>query len=87
MQDNVLLSVRDLHIWFELRRWVFAHAGYVRAVDGVSFDLPQGEALAIVGESGSGKTTLARTILGLYKPTSGDILIEGKSLSALKKRD
>ncbi len=87
MQDNVLLSVRDLRTWFELRRWVFARAGYVRAVDGVSFDLPRGEALAIVGESGSGKTTLARTILGLYKPTSGEIFFEGMNLSTLKRRE
>lgn len=87
MQDNVLLSVRDLRTWFELRRWVFARAGYVRAVDGVSFDLPRGEALAIVGESGSGKTTLARTILGLYKPTSGEILFEGVNLSTLNRRE
>jgi len=87
MQDNVLLSVRDLRTWFELRRWVFARAGYVRAVDGVSFDLPRGEALALVGESGSGKTTLARTILGLYKPTSGEILFEGVNLSTLNRRE
>lgn len=87
MQDNVLLSVRDLRTWFELRRWVFARAGYVRAVDGVSFDLPRGEALALVGESGSGKTTLARTILGLYKPTSGEIVFEGTKLSTLNRRE
>jgi len=86
MQDNVLLSVRDLRTWFELRRWVFARAGYVRAVDGVSFDLPRGEALALVGESGSGKTTLARTILGLYKPTSGEILFDGVNLNTLNRR-
>ena len=45
--DNVILSVKDLHVWFELRRFGFGHAGYVKAVDGVSFDLHHGEAIAI----------------------------------------
>ncbi len=81
-----LLSIQDLRVWFELRRWVFAHAGYVRAVDGVSFDLEQGEAIGIVGESGCGKSTLMKTILGLWHPTEGDIVFEGQSLSAMDRR-
>lgn len=85
-QNGVLLEVRDLRQWFELRKFVFARAGYVKAVDGVSFTLPQGEALALVGESGSGKTTLARTILGLYKPTAGEVIFEGMRLSQLNRR-
>ncbi len=85
-QNQPILEVNDLRQWFELRKFVFARAGYVRAVDGVSFRLPRGEALALVGESGSGKTTLARTILGLYKPTAGDVIFEGLSLSKLKHR-
>jgi peptide/nickel transport system ATP-binding protein len=75
-----LLSVRDLHTWFELRRWGFARAGVVRAVDGVSFALSPGEAVAVVGESGCGKSTLARTILGLVPPTRGDIVLGWHSL-------
>jgi len=85
--DHVLLSVRGLHTWFELRRWGFGHAGFVRAVDGVSFDLPYGEALAFVGESGCGKSTLAKTILGLYRPTKGEVLFEGRRLNDLKAQD
>ncbi len=81
---DVLLSVKDLRTWFELRRLVFARAGYVKAVDGVTFDLHRGETLAIVGESGSGKTSLLRTVLGLYKATSGQILFDGMDLRALK---
>jgi len=81
-----LLSVQDLHVWFELRRWGFSHAGYVRAVDGVSFDLGQGEAVAIVGESGCGKSSLMKTILGLYQPTQGEIVFEDLMLSKLKAR-
>ncbi len=74
------LSIQDLQVWFELRRWGFLHAGYVRAVDGVSFDLAEGEAIAIVGESGCGKTTLMRTILGLVRPTKGKILFGNKNI-------
>jgi len=85
-QNSVLLEVKDLRQWFELRKFVFARAGYVKAVDGVSFCLPKGEALAIVGESGSGKTTLIRTVLGLYKPTAGDVIFEGMHLKNLNRR-
>lgn len=84
MPDDVILSVKDLRTWFELRRMVFGRAGYVKAVDGVTFDLHRGETLAIVGESGSGKTSLLRTVLGLYKATSGEILFDGMNLRALK---
>lgn len=81
--NGVLLSIQDLHVWFELRRWGFGHAGYVRAVDGVTFDLARGEAVAIVGESGCGKTSLMRTILGLYQPHKGRVIFEGQDLSEL----
>ena len=82
-----LLAVRDLHTWFELRRWGFGHAGYVHAVDGVDFELPHGQAVAFVGESGCGKSTLARTILGLYRPTKGEVVFEGKRLEDYSKRE
>ena len=59
------LSVKDLQVWFELKRFGVGHAGYVKAVDGVTFDLHQGEAIAVVGESGCGKSSLMKTILGL----------------------
>ena len=85
--NGSLLSIQDLHVWFELKRWGFAHAGYVRAVDGVSFNLPAGDAIAIVGESGSGKTSLMKTILGLNRPIKGDILFDGHRLSELDSRE
>ncbi len=81
--NHVLLSVEDLHIWFELRRWGFGHAGYVHAVDGVSFELPYGETIAIVGESGCGKSSLMRAILGLYRPTKGNVIFEGSKINEL----
>ena len=87
MDDNVLLSVEDLHVWFELRRFGFGHAGYVHAVDGVSFKLYDGEAIAIVGESGCGKSSLMKTILGLNHITSGNITFKGKSLLEMNSRD
>jgi peptide/nickel transport system ATP-binding protein len=86
MGKETLLSVQDLSTWFELRRWGFGHAGYVRAVDGVSFDLMRGEAVAIVGESGCGKSTLARTLLGLHRPKKGKIIFEGEDLSGMRSR-
>ena len=82
-----LLSVKDLRVWFELRRFGFGHAGYVHAVDGVSFDLDYGGSIAIVGESGCGKTSLMKTILALYKPTKGNVIFDGKDLSTLKGRE
>jgi peptide/nickel transport system ATP-binding protein len=82
-ENEALLSIQDLHVWFELRRFGFGHAGNVRAVDGVSFDLGRGEAIAIVGESGCGKSSLMKTILALYKPTSGKVIFEDEDLSSL----
>jgi peptide/nickel transport system ATP-binding protein len=81
--NEVLLSIRNLRVWFELRRFGFGHAGYVRAVDGVNFDLVHGEAIAVVGESGCGKSSLMKTILGLYKPTKGKVIFEGKDLQEM----
>ncbi len=83
---EVLLSIQGLRVWFELRRWGFGHAGYVRAVDGVTFDLHHGEAIGVVGESGCGKSTLMKTILGLNQPTQGEILFGGTRLSELGTR-
>lgn len=80
-----ILSVRNLHTWFEIRRWGFFKAGDVRALDGVEFDLYQGETVSIVGESGCGKSTLAKTILGIHRPTKGEIIFDGKNIAELDK--
>jgi peptide/nickel transport system ATP-binding protein len=85
-QDRVLLSIQNLQVWFELRRFGFGHAGYVRAVDGVNFDLHEGEAIAVVGESGCGKSSLMKTILALHKPTKGEITFNGKKYSEFDKQ-
>jgi len=74
-----ILDVQGLKVWFPVKKGVFARtAGYVKAVDGVSFVLTRGETLGVVGESGSGKTTLARVIAGLQKPTDGAVRLKGR---------
>ncbi len=85
--DDVLLSIQDLRVWFELRRFGFGHAGYVHAVDGVSFDLHDGEAVAVVGESGCGKSSLMKTILGINRITKGKVLFKGQSISDMKPEE
>src|SRR5688572_10737133 len=64
-KNEPLLLIDDLHVWYELRRLGFGHAGYVKAVDGVTFKIDEGETIAVVGESGCGKSSLMKTILGL----------------------
>ncbi|MGM0403796.1 MAG: ABC transporter ATP-binding protein [Thermodesulfobacteriota bacterium] len=82
-----LLEVRDLKTWFPIKRGLFSiTAGYVRAVDGISFVLDRNETLGLVGESGCGKTTLGRTLLGLEQATAGDILFDGLSIPGLGRR-
>ena len=74
-----ILEVRDLKVWFPVKRGIFSRtSGYVKAVDGVSFDLQRGETLGVVGESGSGKSTLARVITRLQKPTVGSFELSGR---------
>jgi len=84
MQNDVLLSVENLHTWFELRRLGFVRVGFVQAVDGLSFNLQKGEAVAVVGESGCGKSTLAKTVLGLHIPSKGQVLFDGKKIDGKK---
>ena len=87
MKAPPLLSIQDLHVWYELRRFGFGHAGYVKAVDGVSFYLALGETVAVVGESGCGKSNLMKTILGLNIPTSGEVIFDGENLSDLTGKE
>jgi peptide/nickel transport system ATP-binding protein len=83
-----LLQIRDLNVWFPIKKGVFRHTvDYVRAVDGVSLDIPQGQIVALVGESGCGKTTLGRAVLQLEKPTSGSIQLHGQELTGLSARE
>jgi oligopeptide/dipeptide ABC transporter ATP-binding protein len=74
-QNEILLEVRNLKKYFPVRRGVLRRVvAHVKAVDGISFFIRQGETLGLVGESGCGKTTAGRTILRLIDPTDGSIL-------------
>jgi oligopeptide transport system ATP-binding protein len=80
-----LLSVHDLHVHFPIRRGLLFDrtVGRVRAVDGVNFEIHDGQTLGLVGESGSGKSTTALAILQLLRPTSGSVRFRGEELTSL----
>lgn len=83
-----ILEVKDLKVHFPIKKGVFARTvGYVKAVDGISFELKRGETLGVVGESGCGKSTTSRAILGLNKPCAGEIYFNGVKLSEMSARD
>ena len=86
--QKILLQVRDLKKHFPIYRGVFQRqVGAVRAVDGITFDVYQGETLGLVGESGCGKSTAGRTILQLYKPTAGSVVFDGVDLVHIKAEE
>ena len=82
-----MIEVRNVFRHFAGRTGMFSADRVVRAVDGVSFSLESGSVLGIVGESGCGKSTLGRLILGLVPAGTGQILIEGRSLADLDRRE
>ena len=84
-----IIEVKDLRMCFPILKGVLFHsvAGYVKAVDGVSFSIPEGETLGLVGESGSGKSTVGNMLLRLLKPTSGEILYRGRSILGLSPQE
>ena len=87
-EGEVLLRVRDLEVHFPIRRGLLKRTvGYVKAVDGVSFELREGRTLALVGESGCGKTTTGKAILQLIAPSSGSVRFEKRELTALSRNE
>jgi peptide/nickel transport system ATP-binding protein len=81
---GTLVEVSDLAVWFPVRSGPLRRTNaWVRAVDGVSFDIGYGETLAIVGESGSGKTTVARAIARANQPSRGSVRLDGEEILAL----
>jgi len=84
----VLLAVKDLQVHFAIRKGVLQRTvGQVKAVDGVSLEIPQGRTLALVGESGCGKTTLGKALLQLIPPTAGSVQLAGRELTGLAARE
>ncbi|WP_240790123.1 ABC transporter ATP-binding protein [Roseomonas sp. HF4] len=84
MSEGPILSVEALHKYFPVRNVWKRRVGWLRAVDGVSFDVRRGEILGVVGESGCGKSTLGKTLMGIQAATSGRVVFEGHDIAGLK---
>jgi peptide/nickel transport system ATP-binding protein len=90
--ENALIEIKDLKKWFPVRTGLLralrsGEQKYVKAVDGVSFNIRRGEIYGLAGESGCGKTTTGKVILRLIEPSDGEILFRGRDVTRLKKRE
>ena len=80
-----LLEIKDLKMHFPVRGGIFGRKiGSVHAVDGVSFKIAEGSTLGLVGGSGCGKSTLGKSIVRLYKPTSGKVIFDNKNMNLIQ---
>ncbi len=87
-KDEILLDVRGLTKSFVAKTTFFGRpTSYVQAVDDVSFQIHKGECFGLVGESGCGKSTIGKMIVGLLRPTKGEIWFEGKNITALSEKE
>lgn len=87
-EKKVILEVKNLKKYFPLGKGKLnKKKGYVKAVDGVSFKLYEGETLGLVGESGCGKSTLGRAIIRLHEPTEGEVIFKGESVLAKSRKE
>jgi peptide/nickel transport system ATP-binding protein len=83
-----MIQVQDLKKYFPIRSGVFSRIrGYLKAVDGVSFSIRNGETYGLVGESGCGKSTIGHTILKLLDPTSGIVRYKGRNIFSMSKQE
>ncbi len=92
MSAQELVRLRDLRTYFHDKRGLAAQVlrherGAVHAVDGVDLEIPRGQIVGLVGESGSGKTTLGRTIVGLQRPTAGEVVFDGRDLGRASRAE
>ena len=83
-EKKVVFKVSELKQWFPLKRWFFEKKAYVKAVDGVSFEVFEGETLGVAGESGCGKSTLIRSMLRAVEPTDGQLEYRGKDFLKIR---
>lgn len=87
-QNDILLEVRDLKKHFPIHKGMFKRVvGHVKAVDGISFFVRQGETMGLVGESGCGKTTTGQVILRAYDPTAGEVWFKDRNLGRVNVPD
>ncbi|MCZ6548661.1 MAG: ABC transporter ATP-binding protein, partial [Deltaproteobacteria bacterium] len=83
-----LLEIRNLKKYFPVGSGFFSRQkGNIKAVDGVTLAVEEGETLGLVGESGCGKSTLGRSIIRLIEPTDGEVIFQGKNLLRLSQRE
>ncbi|MGD0626231.1 MAG: ABC transporter ATP-binding protein [Thermodesulfobacteriota bacterium] len=93
VKQDEMIEVRDLRKYFPLEKGFLSslfsreETKFLKAVDGISFDIHPGEILGLAGESGCGKTTTAKTLVGLYTPTTGKILFGGQEITELMVQD
>ncbi len=88
MSEKTLLEIKDLKMYFENRKGLLGKkVEYVKAVDGVSFTIRQGETVGLVGESGCGKSTTGYSIMRLYRPTSGSIIYDGVDIAGMSAKE
>jgi len=88
VKDKVLLRIKNIKKYFPIPGGLFGRpVGLVKAVDGISFDMKQGETVRLVGESGCGKSTTGRAILQLHKPTSGSVIFENADLTKISAEE
>lgn len=88
-KENIpLIQAENLKVYYPIKGGIISHTtGFVKAVDGVSFSIREGETLGLVGESGCGKSTIGRALVGLETPTEGRIFYQGADLAGFKKND
>lgn len=87
MADETILKVENLKVYFPVSNGFLQKKSYVKAVDGINFEIKKGETFGLVGESGCGKSTTGRAIVKIYTPTEGKIEFEGKDIMKIKGAD
>ena len=88
-EQNTLLEVKNLKLHFPIEEGLLfkKQVGSIRAVDGIDFEIKEGETLGLVGEPGCGKSTTARSVAQLHKPTSGEVLLDGRDMVRADKTE